>query len=97
MPPGLADTHNFELRPIYENLDYRHDKKRLETSQMQAAYDHLINYDKWIRERLVPLLEDPGRALESCKKGAVYGYKRTKGLSPILIINLRKVVDNGIK
>ena len=56
----------------------------------------MIDNDKWIRERLVPRLQDPGRALESCKKGVIYGYKRTESMSPIIIMNLRKVVDNGI-
>jgi len=64
---------------------------------MQATYDNLIDNDKWLREKLVPRLENPGRALELCKKGVVYGYKRTKSMSPIIIINLRKVVDNGVK
>ena len=78
MPRGLTDVHNFDLRSLYEVLQYhRHEHRSLETSQLQAAYDHLIDNDKWIRERLVPLLEDPGEALESCKKGVIYGYKRT--------------------
>ena len=58
MPAGLTDAHNFDLRSLYEVLQYHHlhEHRRLETNQLQAAYDHLIDNDKWIRERLVPRL-----------------------------------------
>ena len=53
VPLGMTDDHNFDLR--FLNLsDYDH----------EVAYTELLQNDKWMREHLVPLFENPGKYLK---------------------------------
>ena len=62
----------------------------------ELAYEELLTADKWLREHLVPLFEDPGKYLEFAQTGALYGYKRDIGMKPIIIMNIRKMIDIGL-
>ena len=53
IPLGMTDHHYFDLR--FLNLsDYDH----------EIAYKELWLNDKWLRERIIPLFEDPGKYLK---------------------------------
>jgi len=46
-----------------------------------------------MREHLVPLFEDPGKYLKLANTGAIYSYKRDKNYKPIIVFNIRKMID----
>ena len=49
----------------------------------------------WLRETMLPLIENPGRIRDLLQMGAMYGYRRDKNMSPILILNVRLALDSG--
>ena len=46
-----------------------------------------------MREHLVPLFENPGKYLKFANQGAIYIYKRDKTMKPIIVMNIRKMID----
>jgi len=46
-----------------------------------------------MREHLVPLFENPGKYLKFANQGAIYSYKRDKTMKPIIVMNIRKMID----
>ena len=44
---------------------------------------------------MLPLIENPGRIRDLLQMGAMYGYRRDKNMSPILILNVRLALDSG--
>lgn len=87
LPLGfLNDGHNYDLRYLnllnYDNV---------------AAYREMQQNIDFVQNNQIPLLEDPGPVGDLIASGAMYGYKRaTKmGMEPILILNIRKALDQG--
>ena len=82
MPIGFADDHYTDLRYLSTSDDF------------QKVYDDLIDYDRWLRETLIPLLTDWERFSPIFETGAIYGYKRDTHMRPITIINCRVAMDS---
>jgi len=81
-PLGMTDHHNFDLRFL-----------NLSNYNNELAYKELWLNDKWMREHLAPLLEDPGKYLKLANSGAIYAYRRDKAMKPIIVMNIRKMLD----
>ena len=62
----------------------------------QLTYDAILQHDKFIRERAVPLLLNDKLIADSADAGWYYGLGRDRSQRPIIIMSFRKLIDSGI-
>jgi len=53
-------------------------------------------HEAWLLETYIPLVADENKDLSSLEKGGFYGFGRDKQMRPIIIQNLRSMLDSGV-
>ena len=85
MPPGFTDEHNYDLK-FLNTMNYDHEK----------VYDEILENVRLINEEVIDTMNSYEKLRELIDKGILYGYGRDKKMRPILIVNFRRLVDNGV-
>jgi len=87
LPLGFRydDEHHEELRFLNtQEWDY------------QKAYDSILDYDRWLRQELIPVLSDYERFERHLQSGVLYGYGRDRSQRPIIVFDMRRWIDAGL-
>ena len=82
LPPGFNDEHHEELRYLNtHNWDF------------ERTYESILDYDRWIRQELVPTLESYERFEQHLESGVLYGNGRDRSQRPIIVFDMRRWID----
>ena len=82
MPKGFTDDHNYDLR--FLNTAHQN---------YQKVYDEIIENDRYLRNELVPLMNDYEKVRENLEKGIIYDYQRDRYGRPIKVVDLKKFAE----
>lgn len=80
------DEHNYDLR-VLNTIKWDH----------QQAYEEILEIERMIQEELVPNLKQFEKFKEMLEQGFLYGHARDSKMRPVVILNLRKLVDAGLE
>lgn len=83
LPPGYDDENRVVLR-FLQGLHWDY----------QKSYDQILEHAEWAAKVNI---SDITPFKDYLNAGFLYAYRRDKNMRPIIIVNVRKIIDSGIQ
>lgn len=82
LPAGYDDQNMMVLR-FLQGLKWDY----------QKTYDEIIEHSKWVNANVT---HDASKFVSDLNLGVLYGFGRDRMMHPVIIINVRRMIDTGI-